>query len=443
MLLQEINRGTSVALLGFGRANRAVADVLLKRGARLSVYDEHAVDEAAAAPYREKGVSFAPVGFPPSFSEEVLVRSPGLRPDLAAIRASRGILTSETELLLDAIPAHTVGVTGSDGKTTTANLIAVLLRAAGYRVWLGGNNGTPLLPFLGEMEREDIAVVELSSFQLMTLQRHPDRAVITNIVPNHLNWHTDMAEYEGAKRRIAGKDTHLALNADDPRTRAIGRGRENTCFFGMFPEAEEREHFAYREGDDALVFGRRFHGVFEAFRLAGKHNEQNLLAALAAVGDLLDVQGARAALTDFCGVPHRLQYVATVNGTDYYNSSIDTSPTRTAAALSAMPRKPLVIAGGRGKGISLLPLADALAKGARTVLLYGETAREIEAALGGRVPSVCCRYFKDAFDAAVRVAGVGDIVLLSPGCTAFGEFRDFEERGNVFCALVAALQGKE
>ena len=174
------------------------------------------------------------------------------------------------------------------------------------------------------------------------------------------------------------------------------------------------------------------------FRLAGKHNRENLLAALGATAPWLTPTAPGIALRDFYGVPHRLQYVATVRGVRYYNSSIDTSPTRTRAALEALGTHPIVIAGGRGKGVSLAPLAAALRTHARAACLYGETAGEIAAGLGD-LPHSCHHRFADAFAAAVALAAAGDTVLLSPGCTAFGEFRDFEERGACFCRLVEGL----
>lgn len=434
----------SCAVLGFGRAGRAAAEWLLARGARVTVYDECSAP-ADAAQLAARGVRFCVGAFPSVFPESVLVRSPGLRPDLPAIRAALAAgawLTSETELLLAHAPCRVIGITGSDGKTTTTALVAAILAAAGYTVWQGGNNGTPLLPRVGEMRAEDIAVLELSSFQLMTCTRAPEVAVLTNLTPNHLNWHTDMDEYAAAKCRIFHGARRLITNADCAATAAIAAraALPVTCF----------SHGGVSLGDvrifprgNALVLangtGERTFGCLDDFHLPGRHNLENLMAAVGATCDLVPAEAIVRALREFRGVPHRLQYVETVNGVKYYNSSIDTSPTRTAAALSAIGGAPLVIAGGQGKGISLVPLADALAAKAKAVFLYGETAAEIARLLAGRVPTARYARFTDAFAAAASAAKAGDTVLLSPGCTAFDQFRDFEHRGETFCRLVCAL----
>ena len=438
----------TVALLGFGRANRAVADWLVKRGGVATAYTDTPVPDAVKAPYAVCGFRFCEAGFPAVFDEQVLVRSPGIRPDVSAISASlaRGAcLTSETELLLALTPAVALGVTGSDGKTTTATLAAALLRAAGHRVWLGGNNGTPLLSRVAEMQRGDLLVLELSSFQLMTLSCPLVGAVLTNVTPNHLNWHTDMAEYVAAKCRIFGQGTRLILNADNGITASIAAARAaHTYLFS-----------ARREWDDLPMRGRIFvcgervvvesdaqRAVFDclsAFSLPGIHNLENLLAAVGLVAPYLTPSAPREALAAFRGVTHRLQYVDTVGGVAYYNSSIDTTPSRTVAALSALDARPVVILGGRGKGVPFTPLKAALADRAKAVCLYGEAAGDIAAVLPTGLPFVLTAHFDEAFAAAVSLASVGDTVLLSPACTAFDEFCDFEARGARFCELVKKL----
>lgn len=430
--MREYENGLSVAVLGFGRAGRAATDFFLERKASVTVYAEQAQPDTELEHYRARGVQFCFGGFPDRFGEQLLVRSPGIRPDIPAILRSLekgATLTSEIELFFEHCPARIIGVTGSDGKTTTANLIAALLRGAGYTVHLGGNNGTPLLPAVGKMRKNDFAVVELSSFQLMTLERSPEIAVITNITPNHLNWHTDMGEYTASKCRIFKYGAKkLVINA----------ALTDICASSSVPT----EIFAATKRELLLTDGAdtQHIAVPDTFLLPGAHNRENLAAAYAAVREFVPAETVKTALADFHGVPHRLQYVDTVSGVKYYNSSIDTSPTRTAAALSALGTKPLVIAGGRGKGVSFAPAADALAAHARVVFLYGEAAAQIEAAIGGRVQTHRFTAFELAFNAAVETAKSGDTVLLSPACTAFDQFRDFEERGAFFCTLVKNLK---
>ena len=430
----EFEKGLSVAVLGFGRAGRAAADFLLARGAKITVYAEQ-VPERGLADYRAQGVDFCFGEFPSCFKEQLLVRSPGIRPDVPAILrslANGAMLTSETELFFEHCPARVIGVTGSDGKTTTANLIAALLRGAGHTVHLGGNNGTPLLPTVDRMKKSDFAVVELSSFQLMTLDRSPEIAVITNITPNHLNWHTEMNEYIAAKCRIFKSGTQrLILNENSDILQEIAK---RVSISVTFFSANECELCLFEAGTEQRL------SVPDTFLLPGQHNRENLAAAYAAVRGFVTPKVMQTALTDFRGVPHRLQYIDTVAGVNYYNSSIDTSPTRTVAALSAIGGHPLVIVGGRGKGVSFAPVADALAAHARAVFLYGEAASEIETAVAGRVPTHRFTEFSLAFDAAARMAKSGDTVLLSPACTAFDQFRDFEQRGDFFCTLVKNLK---
>jgi len=425
----------SVAVLGFGRSGRAATDFLLQKGAKVTVYTESEPDPAQASKAAANGAAFRVGRFPEVFLQELLVRSPILRPDLPPIVASlrRGaVLTSETELFFAHSKARIIGVTGSDGKTTTSNLIALLLRGAGHSVYLGGNNGTPLLPVAERMRSTDFAVVELSSFQLMTLRKSPLIGVITNITPNHLNWHRDMGEYITAKRKIAGDGMRfLAYNSDCPTTaQAIRQLSVPTVAFAV-----RGENMMLTEGGktDTVLAPKRF-------SLPGRHNLENLAAAYAAARPFVTLDDMDRAVADFHGVPHRLQYVDTVGGVRFYNSSIDTTPTRTAAALAALGGRPIVIAGGRGKGVSFAPLAEVMASRASAVCLYGEAAEEMAAAMGAHVVTHRFQAFEAAFYAAAKMANRGETVLLSPACTAFDQFRDFEHRGRVFCDLVRQLK---
>lgn len=423
--------GKAVAVLGFGRSGQATVDFLLPRGARLFVYAKDEPDPEKKAYYAAKGVRFFIGDLPQELSEEILVRSPILRPDLPPIRSAvaRGaVLTSEAELFLAHCGARVIGVTGSDGKTTTANLIATLLRGAGHTAYLGGNNGMPLLPLAEQMCPRDFAVLELSSFQLMTLRRPFAVGVITNITPNHLNWHRDMAEYVAAKRRIAENGTALLVH--NGRCEATGRAVEGIEVPRVAFTASAENMMLTNEGKTDTV------PVPNQFLLPGAHNRENLAAAYAAVRQWVTPRQMAAAMEGFRGVAHRLQYVDTVSGVRFYDSSIDTTPTRTAAALSALDGRPILIAGGRGKGISFALLGDVLAKRTSAVCLYGEAAREIEQAIGKRVPTHRFDAFEAAFYTAANMAKSGETVLLSPACTAFDQFRDFEHRGAVFCELV-------
>ncbi|MBR7181303.1 MAG: UDP-N-acetylmuramoyl-L-alanine--D-glutamate ligase [Clostridia bacterium] len=429
--------------LGFGRAGRAATCFFLAQGAQVSVYAREPVPDREA--FSARGVRFYEGALVQTLDAELVLRSPGIRPDIPPLASMQGRVIEESQLALLLTPAHTVGVTGSDGKTTTSALIAAILQEAGERVFLGGNNGTPLLPRVGEMRAEDTAVFELSSFQLTDAVCAPEVAVITNITPNHLDWHRDFAEYLNAKRNILRGVSRAALNVATRDLLALAPDAPPIAFFS----ADEQplslrpcDLYVFTRGDALVVrsaTGEKYLPALSDFSLPGRHNRENLVAAVAALWGRVPTDAICRAVAAFRGVAHRLQYVATVDGVAYYNSSIDTSPSRTAAALAALGRRPIVIVGGRGKGIPLAPLADALALHARAAVAYGDTREEICGLLQGRLPAVSRQRFADAFAAAAEMAVTGDTVLLSPGCTAFGEFRDFEERGECFCRLVGAL----
>ena len=437
-----------VAILGFGRAGRAVCEYLLSLGVHPTVYERGMIDECEKRFYLANGVNFAG-DFPEEFTESVLFRSPGIRPDHPAILralAHGAFLTGEADWFMSHTRATVIGVTGSDGKTTTANLIAQMLQRAGKRVICGGNNGVPLLPHLQALGEGDFAVIELSSFQLMTAPA-PDVAVITNLTPNHLNWHTSYEEYLAAKCRVFRGASRLVMSADCPTSRLVGSRapapvvwhtlREELPFTPETGEAfltSRDENLFLHEGEQVCTLP-----VFRHFSLPGAHNRQNLMAACAATWGIARGCDVIETATRFRGVPHRLQAVGEARGVRYINSSIDTSPTRTAAALAALDAPPIVIAGGRTKGIPLEALCDTLAARAKAVFLYGEAAGEIAQGIAGRVENIIFEKFADAFAAASRYARAGDTVLLSPGCTAYDQFENFEKRGECFAELVRAL----
>ncbi len=451
VLSEDVLRRYPVAVLGFGRAGRMVCDYLLFVGCRPTVYETGEICEKAKSLYAANGVSFVRE-FPNEFYQSILFRSPGIRPDHPAIvrsQARGAYLTGEVDWFLSHTKATVIGVTGSDGKTTTVHMIEALLRAAGKRVICGGNNGLPLLKRMHLLGRGDFAVVEMSSFQLATAPA-PDVAVITNLSPNHLNWHKDYFEYLATKCRIFHGASRLVLSADCPASVMIGcraplpitwhTVREEMPFTpetgGVFLTAAGENIYLNSEPSVCAI------PAFRDFALPGVHNRQNMLAAYAAAYPFADERAVLTVSREFRGVPHRLQRIDCVDGVTYINSSIDTSPTRTAAALSALEAAPIVIAGGRTKGIPLNALGDALAAHAKAVFLYGEAASEIFGALGGRVYAEQFISFADAFAAASRYARAGDTVLLSPGCTAYDQFENFEKRGECFAELVKGLSEK-
>ncbi len=462
-------RGKTAVLLGAGVSNMPLAEYLSLAGAAVTVRDKKTLEELGPAgdKLRQLGVSVR--GGEDYLSDlfgDYIFRSPGFRPDLPEITNAvkqGAVLTSEMELFLENRPCAAIGITGSDGKTTTTTLISEILQKAfaggEASVFLGGNIGEPMLHRIDRMTERDCAVVELSSFQLMTVEKGPDVAVITNLSPNHLNWHTDMEEYVAAKERILRGAARAVLNFENDITRDIGkRAPCPVTYFAHEPIRDEDlrpEDSAVYEENGVIVF--RLYGERETYPvlavsdilLPGRHNVENYMAAIAAVRGYADPDAIGEVARTFAGVAHRLQRVHEKDGVAYYNSSIDSSPSRTAAALNAMAGRSLVlIAGGYDKNIPYEPLAEAILAhgGIRAVVLTGATAGKIETALtendafrGSGMSLIREGDFAEAVAAACAVAKAGDAVLLSPASASFDAFRNFEERGHRFTEIVRRL----
>ena len=473
-LLSYIN-GRATAILGLGVSNLPLAEFLCDAGISLTVYDKKPLSELgeAAARLEARGVRFVcGADAFSSIGEALIFRSPGIRPDLPAIAsavAAGSELCSEIELLLCLTEAQTFGITGSDGKTTSTTLTGKFLseqkaREARGRVYVGGNIGTPLLTQCDGMTGADCTVLELSSFQLMTATHTVHRAAITNLSPNHLDWHTDMQEYEDAKRRLVGTETtRLVTNADNGVTARIAReelargAREvilfsshRTCYADFFADFGTGFGALY-ERDGVICYAdgatERELLAVSRIRVPGRHNVENFMTAIGLTLGSVETAVFGAVADDFCGVEHRLEWVRCLDGVDYYNSSIDSSPTRTAAALSALHGRDLVvICGGYDKKIGFAPLAEALCRSARAVVLTGATAGLIRTAIeecpaydASKLTLVDAPQFADAITAARAHARTGGCVLLSPACASFDAFRNFAERGQTFKRLVCAL----
>lgn len=469
--------GRSCAILGLGVSNLPLAQVLCEAGVALTVYDKKPLSELgdAAQDLAARGVKFICGADAFARIDETLIfRSPGLRPDLPAIvRAQErgGELSSEIELLLLLTAADTYGITGSDGKTTTTTLTGKFLaaqkaREGAGRAFVGGNIGTPLLTVCDEMTDADCAVLELSSFQLMTASHTVRHAAITNLTPNHLDWHTDMGEYERAKRHLVGKETvRLVTNAENAVTARIAReeiasgAREVILFSSTRTRYEDFASFSVdgapfgaiyeRDGVIRYANGGDETDLLETkhIRVPGRHNVENFMTAMGLTLGVVDLGVYEEVATSFSGVEHRLEWVRNLDGVDYYNGSIDSSPTRTAAALSALDGRDIVIiCGGYDKKIAFEPLAISLCQSARAVVLTGATGEKIRTCIEKcplydpkRLQVVSEPIFADAVAAARTLAREGGCVLLSPACASFDAFRNFAERGEAFKAIVRAF----
>ncbi len=465
-LIKNRIKNARCAVLGFGVSNIPLVELLLECGNEIIVYDKKDVQKLGdkAVEFSNKGICFVTgENYLDEINADIIFRSPGIRPDYDGIKKaieSGAELTSEMELFLELTPACVLGVTGSDGKTTTTTIAYKLLQKefenSDRKIYVGGNIGTPLLSKVGEMSERDICVLELSSFQLFTAKKSPSRAVITNLSPNHLDWHKGMQEYIDAKTSIYKYGaTHLTLNGNNEPSKNLLIGNEiKLSLFSVDytyedivkkykdnpQEKSESAMFVY---DDAIYRYYNNHVLkildLKSILLPGRHNIENYMAAISLTWGMVSEQTIKHIAKTFGGVEHRLELVREHEGVIYINSSIDSSPSRTAAALSALPKKPIVICGGYDKNIPFEPLADALNNGAKAVILTGATADKIHDVLRAsdtEIEVYVERDFKNAVIKAKEIAQKWDIVLLSPACASFDAFDNFMQRGNRFKEIV-------
>ena len=448
--------GKSIAVIGLGVSNRPLLRLLLDAGYTVTVRDKRtreAFGEDEAAALEAAGCRLVlGDGYLAGITEDVIFRTPGLHPftpELAAAKARGALLTSEMEAFFTVCPCRIIAVTGSDGKTTTTTIISELLKVQGHRVFLGGNIGTPLLDKAPEMTSTDWAVLELSSFQLHSMNCRPDIAVVTNVSPNHLDIHPSYEDYQTAKKQIfLSQDCAgvTVLNADNAITRAFAKDCPGKVRFFSREIAPENGVFL-REG----VIYRSHNGEktklmdAESILLPGLHNVENYMAAFAAVRGQVRYETMREIAKTFGGVEHRIELIRTRNGGRWYNDSIASSPSRTIAGLNSFPEKVILIAGGKDKGISYAPLGPVVNDHVKLLLLCGKTAGVIREAVeqaenykGLEILDVAD--YHEAVSIADARSQPGDVVILSPASTSFDRFANFMERGQVFKAIVNELK---
>ena len=440
-------QGKKIAVLGLGVSNRPLVRLLLEFGCDVTGCDKtprEKLDEEVLLLEREGCRLRVGEGYLDGVEADVVFRTPGMHPGNPAIEALRrrgAEITSEMEVFFEVAPCFIVAVTGSDGKTTTTTLIAEMLKAEGKTVWLGGNIGTPLLPLCRQMKPEDYAVVELSSFQLMDMKRSPQRAVVTNLAPNHLDVHRDMEEYVQAKKnifRFQNPGDLLVLNADNEITASF-TGRGETHFFSRKDRTNcvwEENGVIYRRGEKVLAS--------EEILIPGTHNVENYMAAIAAVDGLVRDETIRQVARNFGGVEHRIELVRVKDGVKFYNDSIASSPSRTIAGLRSFTQKVILIAGGYDKHIPYDVLGPEICAHVSKLFLCGATAGKIRSAVeqaeGTEKPEITdCGDFENAVRTAAAAAKGGDIVLMSPASASFDQFKNFMVRGECFKRIVKEL----
>lgn len=460
MTLQEYIaslRGRTVAVIGIGVSNTPLLRLLLREGIAVTACDRS--DRAKLGALAEELEAAGAVlrlgdGYLQGLDQDVIFRTPGLRPDvpeLEAARARGSVITSEMEIFFQVCPCPIIAVTGSDGKTTTTTIIAELLRAAGHTVHVGGNIGHPLLAEARSIRPTDWAVLELSSFQLMTMTRSPHIAVVTNLAPNHLDVHKSMEEYVWAKENIFRHQQPgdiAVFNLDNAITRELSAHAPGRALY--FSRQAEPENGVFLRGD-AVISRRdgreRQIMTTEDIRLPGVHNVENYMAAIAAVDGLVPDETIRTFARAFNGVEHRIELVRTWRGVRFYNDSIASSPSRTIAGLRSFKEKVILIAGGYDKHIPFDVLGPEVVEHVKLLILCGATADKIRAAVEqapgyrpGHPEILDVTPFQRAVETARDRAVPGDVVTLSPACAAFDQFKNFMERGKTFKAIVNSWQ---
>lgn len=444
--------GKNITVIGIGISNLPLIKYLVSLGANVTACDRRSAEDLGEnyTELEKLGVKFnLGDGYLNNLSGDMIFKTPGMRydvPELLKAKENGSIVTSEMEVFFEVCPSHIIAVTGSDGKTTTTTLIHKMMTDAGYKTWLGGNIGNPLLTDTEKMKENDWVILELSSFQLHTMRKSPEIAVITNISPNHLDMHKDYKEYIDAKKNIMlyqNEGDTLIVNADNQVTADIGKSANGAV-----------KYFSRNGMADVYLDGNIIkRGIVEILnikdiKIPGMHNVENYMAAIAAVSGLVSKEVIVNVAKTFGGVEHRIELVRTLDGIKYYNSSIDSSPNRTINTLRVFPNKVIMIAGGKDKGIPYDEIGPALAEHVKVLILIGATSDKIQEALdaeinktgnGKNIEVIRATSYENAVNTARSKAHDGDVVLLSPASTSFDMFRNFEERGNLFKKIVNEL----
>ena len=452
-------KGKRVAVVGLGVSNIPLIEYLHDLMAKVTVFDERDIeklDKDIVEKINSYGFELVTGKNALHFLRgyNVIFRSPSCLPTTLQLMSEQkrgAIVTSEIEMLMNVCPCKIIGVTGSDGKTTTTTLIYEILKAGGYNCHLGGNIGIPLFTKVKDFKEDDIVVLELSSFQLMGMEISPDISVITNISPNHLDKHKDYEEYIEAKKTIFAfqeKDGKVVLNYDNEITRELGKEAPGKVeYFSRKEKLEDGvicDKGIIKECEDGV---RKHILDTKDILLKGVHNHENICAAIAATSDLVDSQTQAKAICNFKGVEHRLEFIRELDGVKWYNDSIGTSPSRTIAGLNSFKEKIVLIAGGYDKNLDYTPIAKPILKKVTKLILIGATSRKIYDAINKETaetdivfPVYRCTSLEQCVDRAREIAKKGEVVLFSPASASFDMFKNFAERGEKFKELVNNLE---
>ena len=459
--LEEYNKSLEnkkIAVIGVGVSNIPLLEYFYNNKANVTVFDNKTLDKLdqnVIELIKKYNIDYSLgennlsklKGF------DIIYRSPSCRPDRPELieEKNRGaIITSEIEMLLKLCPGTVIGITGSDGKTTTTSLIYAIIKEKGYDCYLGGNIGIPLFTKLNEMTPESVVILELSSFQLMDMDISPKISVITNIAPNHLDIHKSYEEYIESKKNIflhQNEDGILVLNADNDITSKMNTEANGKVI--MFSSKQKLDNGVIYDDNTIKICddGLRRHVLdVKDVKLRGVHNYENICAAIAATESLVDPDTQIKAITNFNGVEHRLEFIREINGVKWYNDSIGTSPSRTIAGLNSFDEKIVLIAGGYDKHLDYTPIAKPIVENVSALVLVGATSEKISNAVetelkaqNKEMPIIKCTTLEETIQVAKRIAKAGEVVLFSPASASFDMFKNFAERGNIFKNLVNNL----
>lgn len=442
--------GKRVSVIGIGVSNIPLIRFLCENGAYVTARDKQSEKELGAALKKLENLNVKYVlgkNYLSDIEDDIVFKTPGMRYDVSELCEARErgcTVTSEMEVFFDLCPCKIIAVTGSDGKTTTTTLISEMLKSAGKKIWLGGNIGNPLIGEIEKISKDDIAVLELSSFQLHTMRKSPSVAVVTNMSPNHLDMHKGMEEYIDAKENIfryQDENGVLVINADND----ITSGFEKEAKGKVLTFSRKNKASAYLDGNDIIFNGRKIMSA-DDIKIPGTHNIENYLAAICAVDGLCSDKDIVKIAKNFGGVEHRIEFVRSLGGVSYYNDSIASSPARCEAGLNSFDKQVILIAGGYDKKIPFDSLGPVIKQHVKKLVLVGVTSEKIKkSVLDAKMDKdsiFMCTEFEEAINKARELAEKGDVVLFSPACASFDMFKNFMVRGNRFKEIVNAFEEK-
>lgn len=448
---EKYARGKKVAIIGIGVSNLPLLEYFYDLNARVTIFDSKESNQISVeAMQKIEKYGFEFIGGKDSLSRlkgfDIIFRSPSCmpdRPELVEAVENGAVLTSEIEMVLKLAPCKVIGVTGTEGKTTTTTLINEIVKKSGRKTYLGGNMGKPIFTKIRNVKPENIIILELSSFQLSDMDISPDISVVTNIYPDHLNVHKSYEEYREAKKNIFKHQSEngiVVLNYDNEFTREFAKEANGKVIFFSSKEKLD-DGFIYDKADGTIKYckdGVRRHIIKkEDIKLRGIHNYENICAALAATSSIVDVDTQVKAIEEFTGVEHRLEFVRELNNVKWYNDSIGTSPASTIAGLNSFDEDIILLAGGSDKGLDYKEVGEAIARKVRALILTGPTSEKIEnatkQALNGKsIEIYYTSNMQESVNLAKDIAKAGDVVLLSPASASFDLYKNFEDRGHQF-----------